>query len=161
MNVSAGTTIPVTAGRLTASRISGLRRASFVAFVMLVVQFALGIYVNLYVTVPGADHGHGLGQAIANGPAGLTLHIVLGLLLVLAALGFLVQAILARRPTLIAAAAAGLLAMIGAAASGSTFAGSGKDGASMAMALLAAAGLLCYGATLFLLPRPAAVGHDS
>ena len=161
MNLPAGTTIPVTAGRLTTSRIRGLRRASFAAFVMLVVQFALGIYVNLYVTVPGADHGHGLGQAIANGPAGLTLHIVLGLLLILAALGFLVQAILARRPTLIATAAAGLLAMIGAAASGSAFAGSGKDGASMAMALLAAAGLLCYGATLFLLPRPAAAGHDS
>ena len=76
---------------------------------MLVVQFALGIYVNLYVTVPSADHGHGFGQAIANGPAGLTLHIVLGLLLILAALGFLVQAILARQPALIAAAALGLL----------------------------------------------------
>jgi hypothetical protein len=161
MSVPTGTTVPGTAGRLTASRISGLRRASFAAFVMLVVQFALGIYVNLYVTVPSADHGHGFGQAIANGPAGLTLHIVLGLLLILAALGFLVQAILARRPALIAAAVLGLLAMIGAAASGSTFTGSGKDGASMAMALLAAAGLLCYGASLFLLPRPAAGGHDS
>jgi hypothetical protein len=156
MNIPASTTIPRTAGRLTASRISGLRRASFAAFVMLVVQFALGIYVNLYVTVPSADHGHGFGQAIANGPAGLTVHIVLGLLLILAALGFLVQAVLARRPALIAAAAAGLLAMIGAAASGSAFARSGQDGASMAMALLAAAGLLCYGASLFLLPRPAA-----
>jgi hypothetical protein len=156
MNIPAGTTTHGTAGRLTTSRISGLRRAGFAAFVMLVVQFALGIYVNLYVTVPGADHGHGLGQAIANGPAGLTVHIVLGLLLILAALGFLVQAVLARRPGLIAAAALGLLAMIGAAASGSAFAGSGHDGASMAMALLAATGLLCYGASLFLLPRPAA-----
>jgi hypothetical protein len=153
--------VPGTAGRLTANRISGLRRASFAAFVMLVVQFALGIYVNLYVTVPSADHGQGFGQAIANGPAGLTLHIVLGLLLILAALGFLVQAILARRRPLIAAAVLGLLAMIGAAASGSTFTGSGKDGASMAMALLAAVGLLCYGASLFLLPRPTAGGHDS
>src|SRR5580692_1923295 len=114
MNIPAGTTTHGTAGRLTTSRISGLRRAGFAAFVMLVVQFALG----LYVTVPGADHGHGLGQAIANGPAGLTVHIVLGLLLILAALGFLVQAVLARRPGLIAAAALGLLAMIGAAASG-------------------------------------------
>jgi hypothetical protein len=145
---------PGTAGRVTASRISGLRRAGFAAFVMLVVQFALGIYVNLYVTVPGADHGHGVGQAIARGPAALTLHIVLGLLLILAALGFLVQAILARWRALIAAAVIGLLAMIGAAASGSAFTGSGKDGASMAMALLAAVGLLCYGASLFLLPRP-------
>jgi hypothetical protein len=161
MSVPTGTTVPGTAGRLTASRVSGLRRASFAAFVMLVVQLALGIYVNLYVTVPSADHGHGFGQAIANGPAGLTLHIVLGLLLILAALGFLVQAILARHPALIAAAVVGLLAMIGAAASGSTFAGSGNDGASMAMALLAAVGLLCYGASLFLLPRPTAGGHDS
>jgi hypothetical protein len=153
--------VPGTAGRVTARRISGLRRASFAAFVMLVVQFALGIYVNLYVTVPSADHGHGFGQAIANGPAGLTLHIMLGLLLILAALGFLVQAILARWRALIAAAGIGLLAMIGAAASGSAFTGGGKDGASMAMALLAAVGLLCYGASLFLLPRPTAGGHDS
>ena len=165
MSVPTRTTVPGTAGRMTTSRISGLRRASFAAFVMLVVQFALGIYVNLYVTVPSADHGHGFGQAIANGPAGLTLHIVLGLLLILAALGFLVQAILARRPALIATAVLGLLAMIGAAASGSAFTGSaftgsGKDGASMAMALLAAVGLLCYGSSLFQLPRPATGGRD-
>ena len=159
MSAPTGTTVPETAGRLTASRISGLRRASFTAFVMLVVQFALGIYVNLYVTVPSADHGHGIGQAIANGPAGLTLHIVLGLLLILAALGFLVQAIVARHPALIAAAALGLLAMIGAAVSGSAFAGSGRDGASLAMAALAAVGLLCYGTSLFLLPPPTADGH--
>ena len=157
MSVPTGTMVPGTAGRVTARRISGLRRAGFAAFVMLVVQFALGIYVNLYVTVPSADHGHGFGQAIANGPAGLTLHIMLGLL-ILAALGFLVQAILARWRALIAAAVIGLLAMIGAAASGSAFTGSGKDGASMAMALLAAVGLLCYGASLFLLPRPRAGG---
>jgi hypothetical protein len=159
MSAPTGTTVPEMAGRLTASRISGLRRAGFTAFVMLVVQFALGIYVNLYVTVPSADHGHGLGQAIASGPAGITLHIVLGLLLILAALGFLVLAVLARRPSVIAAAALGLLAMIGAAASGSTFAGSGRDGASLAMAALAAVGLLCYGTSLFLLPPPAARGH--
>jgi hypothetical protein len=139
-------------------RLSRLRRASFSAFVALVVQFTLGIYVNLYVTVPDADRGHGIGQAIANGPAGLTLHIVLGLLLILAALEFLVLAARARQPALIAAATLGLLAMIGAAASGSAFVGSGKDGASMAMAALAAVGLLCYGTSVFLLPRPVAEG---
>jgi hypothetical protein len=129
-----------------------LRRAGFAAFVMLVVQTALGVYVNLFVTVPGADQGHGLGQAIANGPAGLTLHILLGLLLILTALGFGVRAVLARRPALIAAAVLGLLAMIGAAASGGSFVGSGRAGASMAMAALAAVGLLCYGTSMFLLP---------
>lgn len=160
MNVPTGTRVAATAGRLTPRRVSGLRRASFAAFVMLVVQVALGIYVNLYVTVPRADHGHGLGQAIANGPAGLTLHIAVGLLLILSALGFLVQTILARQPALLAAAVLGLLAMIGAAASGSAFTGSGRDSASMAMAALASVGLLCYGTTLFLLPRPAAGGDD-
>jgi hypothetical protein len=156
MSITSGTTVSGTAGPLTTRRVGSLRRAGFAAFVMLVVQFALGIYVNLYVTVPGADHGHGFGQAIANGPAGLTVHIVLGLVLILTAIGFAVQAILARQPALIAAAVLGLLAMIGAAASGSAFTGSGRDGASMAMAALAAIGLLCYGTSLFLLSRPAA-----
>lgn len=156
MSASTGTTVPGTAGRLTARRVSGLRRAGLAALVMLAVQSALGTYVSLYVTVPSADHGRGFGQAIGNGPAGLTLHIVLGLLLVLAALGFLVQAIVVRRPALVAAAVLGLLAMAGAAAAGAAFTGSGRDGASMAMGVLAAAGLLCYGAALFLLGRPAA-----
>lgn len=160
MSVPTGTTVRGTAGPRTARRIGALRRAAFATFVLLVIQFALGMYVNLYVTVPGADHGHGFGQAIANGPAGLTVHIVLGLLLILAALGFLVQAILARQPALITAAALGLLTMIGAAASGSSFTGNGQNGASMTMAALAAAGLLCYGTSLFLLARPAAGGHD-
>jgi hypothetical protein len=31
----------------------------------------------------------------------------------------------------------------------------------MTMAALAAVGLLCYGTSLFLLPRPAAGAHDS
>ena len=47
MSVPTGTAVRRRAGRPTASRIAGLRRASFAAFVMLVVQFALGIYVNL------------------------------------------------------------------------------------------------------------------
>ena len=160
MSVPTDRTVDGTAGPRMARRVSGLRRASFAAFVMLVVQFALGIYVNLYVTVPAADHGRGFGQAIANGPGGLTVHIVLGLLLILAALVFLVQPILARQPVLIGAGVLGLLAMIGAAASGRAFTGSGKEGASMAMAALAAVGLLCYGTVLFLLPRPAARPHD-
>ncbi|MBO0825523.1 MAG: hypothetical protein J2P28_03280 [Actinobacteria bacterium] len=155
MSGPTGTAIPGT-GRLTARRISGLRRASFGAFVMLVIQSGLGIYLNLYVTVPSADHGKGFGQAITNGPVGLTVHIVLGLLLILAALGFLVQAILVRQPALIVAGALGLLAMLGAASSGGSFTNSNNDGSSMTMGALAAVGLLCYGTALFLLPRPSA-----
>jgi hypothetical protein len=160
MSASPTTAVPATARPLTVRRVSGLRRAGFATFVLLVVQFALGLYVNLYVTVPSADRGHGFGQAVTNGPFGLTLHIVLGLLLILSALGFLVQTILVRQSALVAAAVLGLLAMIGAAASGSAFTGNGQNGASMTMAVLAAVGLLCYGTSLFLLSKPAAGDHD-
>ena len=46
MSAPTGTTASRPAGRLTASRASGLRRTSFTAFVLLVAQFALGIYVR-------------------------------------------------------------------------------------------------------------------
>jgi hypothetical protein len=158
MSAPAGTTVAEAAGRLPASRVRSLRRSCFATFVMLVVQFGLGIYVNLFVTVPGADHGGGFGQAVANGPAGLALHIAVGLLLIVAAIGFLVQAVRARHAGLITAAVIGLLAMVGAAASGGTFTNTGRDSASMAMGVLAVAGLLCYGISLYLLPRPSPAG---
>jgi hypothetical protein len=154
MSAPAGTTVAEAADRLPASRLGSLRRSCFATFVMLVVQFGLGIYVNLFVTVPGG----GFGQAVANGPAGLTLHIAVGLLLIVAAIGFLVQAVRARHAGLITAAVIGLLAMIGAAASGSTFTNTGRDSASMAMGVLAVAGMLCYGISLYLLPRPRPAG---
>jgi hypothetical protein len=50
-----------------------------------------------------------------------------------AAIGFLVQAVRARHAGLITAAVIGLLAMVGAAASGSTFTNTDRDSASMAM----------------------------
>lgn len=158
MSAPAGTTVAEAADRLPASRVRSLRRGCFATFVMLVIQFGLGIYVNLFVTVPGADHGGELGQAVANGPAGLTLHIAVGLLLVVAAIGFLVQAVRARHAGLITAAVVGLLTMVGAAVAGSAFTNAGHDSASMAMGVLAVAGLLCYGISLYLLPRPRPAG---
>jgi hypothetical protein len=136
-----------------AGRLTGLRRAGFAAFVMLVLQFGLGSYVNLYVEVPGADHGAGFGKIIASGPVSLTLHAVLGLLLILAAIGLLVQAALARMAWIVAIAAVGLLAVAGAAFSGVSFASQGHDSSSLAMALLTGVALLCYETALFLLPR--------
>lgn len=157
MSVSTGsseTTAPGTADPRAARRLGSLRRAGFVTFVLLVAQFILGSYVSVFVTVPKADHGQGAAQALANGPVGLTVHIVLGLLLILAAIGFLAQSIVSRRKAVIVAAVLGLLAMIGAAGSGSAFTGNGQNAASMTMAALAGVGLLCYGTALFLLPNP-------
>jgi hypothetical protein len=118
--------------------------------VLLVVEYAIGMYVNLYVTVPGADHGGSLGSAISNGPASLSVHAVIGLLL---GLGVAAQSILVRHWRLIAASVIGLLAMIFASVAGTGFTSTGADSASMAMSVLTGIAMLCYAANLYLL-RP-------
>src|SRR5215472_8149549 len=84
---------------------SRLRRGCLAAIVLVVAEYAIGTYVNLYVTVPAADRGRGLSTAISNGPALLSVHAVVGLLLGLAALGVLVQSILVRRWIVVAVSA--------------------------------------------------------
>jgi len=129
-----------------------LRRASLAVLVLLVAEYGLGMYVNLYVSVPSADHSGGVGGAIANGPLTLSLHGAIGLLLGLGALGVLVQAVLARRPGIIVASAAGLVGVGLAAAAGASFASSGHAADSMAMSVLTGVGMLCYAVNLYLLP---------
>jgi hypothetical protein len=80
------------------------RRTLVIVLSMLIVQFLLGMAVNLFVTIPtnhpGANPPEYFGGvvtsvqwAILHGGLWLTLHAVWGLVLVLAALGTLVQAI--------------------------------------------------------------------
>jgi len=76
--------------------LSRLRRGSLAVLALTVAEYLIGMGVNLYVTVPRADHGSSLGAEISNGPAVLSLHAVAGLLLGLGALGVLVQSVLAR-----------------------------------------------------------------
>jgi hypothetical protein len=130
-----------------------VRRGSLAALVLLVLQYGIGMYVNLYVTVPRDDHGGGLGSAIANGPAMLSSHAVLGLLLGLVAIGVLVQAVMARHLGAIVSSALGLLALVAAAAAGASFTSSGDAADSMGMAVLTGAALLCYAVNLYAL-RP-------
>jgi hypothetical protein len=47
-----------------AAAVSRLRRASMAALVLVVAEYAIGMYVNLYVAVPKADRGGSLGTAI-------------------------------------------------------------------------------------------------
>lgn len=147
MTVHTGTS----ARRTSTGRTAGLRRTSLATLFLLLVQYGIGIGVNLYATVPAADSGHSIGTAISNGPAALTVHIVLGLLLVLAAVGLVVQAIMARHGGVIVASAIGLLALVGAAVQGAAFVDKGHPSASMTMAILTGVALLCYGVSLYLL----------
>jgi hypothetical protein len=120
---------------------------------MLLIQYGLGNYLNLYVTVPAADHGHGVGTALSAGPAALTIHAALGLLLVVSALALTVQAALSHSPAVLALSVAGLLAVVAAALAGAGFVSTGRDSASLAMALAAGIALLCDGLIMFLVPR--------
>ena len=147
--------VPVTAPAASERRLSGLRRASLGALVMLIVQFALGIGVNLYVTLPAAGSGgRKASQAFSDGPA-LALHVVLGLLLVLAAIGLLVQAIAARHGPVIAVATVGLVAILLAVIQGFSFVHDSTNAASMAMTVAGSVALLCYVIALYLARSPA------
>jgi hypothetical protein len=131
----------------TASRTAGLRQASLAALIVLIAQFALGMGVNLYVTLPTAGHpGHG--SFFGNGPL-LAIHAALGMFLILAALFVLVRAIMARNVILIVTSAAGLAAILLAAFFGSGFTSKLTDGYSPGMAMATALALACYAVGLF------------
>ena len=131
------------------SRQAGLRRASLAILIVLIVQFALGISVNLYVTLPTVGHpGHA--SWFGNGPL-LALHAALGMFLVLSAIFVLIRAIMARNATLIVTSAAGLVAIVLAAFFGSGFTKDLTNGYSLGMAISFAAALACYAIGLYAL----------
>jgi hypothetical protein len=141
----AGEVIRVASGKHTRRmELEAVRQVCLAALIMLVVQYGLGIILNLYVPVPAADAHAGLMQEIANGPVMLTLHALLGTALIGAALVLLVRAIRLEDRAVAVLAAAGLTAIGGAFASGEIFVRNGQNAASAAMALLTGVALLCY-----------------
>jgi hypothetical protein len=113
------------------------------AAVLLIIQFALGIGVNLYITLP--EHRSFLSTVF--GSATLAAHAVVALVLLGAAIGALVRAIRARRA--IAFTSAGLAAILVAGIAGASFVGSQGNGASLTMALATAVAMFCYVAAVF------------
>ena len=141
----AGEAIRVASGKHTRrAELEAVRQVSLAALIMLVVQYGLGITLNLYIAVPASDAHAGLTQEIANGPLMLTVHALFGLALVGAALVLLVRAVRLDDRVIAVLAAAGLTALGGAFASGEIFVRNGQNGASLAMALLTGVALLCY-----------------
>jgi quinol-cytochrome oxidoreductase complex cytochrome b subunit len=137
-------------------RVIGLRANALAAVVMLLIQYSLGITVNLYSTLPASDHGKSrfasFPAAVGNGPVLLTLHAILGTLLLITALAALIRSLRLGAPP-IALTALALLAILIAWMSGSEFIGHQKNGASLAMALATALAILCYTLVIFLLNR--------
>jgi hypothetical protein len=132
-----------------------MRRMSLGMAIALVVQYGLGMVVNLYVTVPARDHGGGvltaIGRALANGPAGLAVHAGLGLLLIAGAINLVVRAVRAGHRPMIWLSGISLLAIVGAALNGAAFVNAEGNGPSLGMALMTGAALLCMAISLFVL----------
>jgi hypothetical protein len=137
--------IALAVGRHTRpQRLAGLRRTCLATLIALVVQFGLGMWLNLYVQVPAADQHSGITQEIKNGPLLLTVHALVGTFLIGIAILLLVKAIRVRSGKVILPASVGPGAIVGAFIAGEFFVKNGESKASLWMALLTGISLLCY-----------------
>jgi hypothetical protein len=140
-----------------------LRRMTLGAVVLLIVQVAIGMVVNLYVRVPAHHPGaqasnyfsgsfHSVVWAVSHGALALAIHASLGLALVVLAIGVAVRALRIRpgAPS-VCCVLAGLL-IVGAGFNGASFVDYNQDANSLVMALLSLGALLCYVIGIYLLP---------
>lgn len=123
--------------------------ASFGALTMLFLQFVLGAAYGLYGTAPTAEKSVGLFSSPL-----LAIHVVLGILLLIAAAMLVFRVVQARAGgALLVMSVVGLVAVIGAAGAGSSFAQDGANGGSLGMAIATAVAMLCYTVNLVILPH--------
>src|ERR1700723_3639929 len=108
------------------ARLVRIRLSSLGAVVMLIIQFILGIIYNLYGTAPTSTKSVGLFSS-----PDLALHVILGILLVIAAVGQLIRAIGIRHALSLWMSAVGLVSILGAGFAGLGFTGNGASGASL------------------------------
>ena len=134
----------------------------------MLLQAALGMVVNLYVTIPAhhpgaraADYFSGsiesVGWAIGHGSGALVAHVLLGLLIGLFSLHVVALCVRSGQRAMAAWSALGALLVIGAGFNGASFLDYGHSVNSLIMALLALGAVGCYATVIFLTAsRPAA-----
>jgi hypothetical protein len=141
-----------------------LLAVNFTACLLLLIQYLLGMAVNLFVTLPGQHAGagardyfagaaSGLAWVIPHGPAWAAAHAAFGLALVLAALAGIASARGQGSRMATATSVLGALAIVGAAFNGLSFLNYGHAFSSMIMAGLWALALACYLTGMFLAVR--------
>ncbi|HUE67743.1 MAG TPA: hypothetical protein VMP38_06140 [Candidatus Acidoferrum sp.] len=141
-----------------------LRGAYLSILITLLVQFMLGMATNLFVQIPtnhpGAnppEYFSGVVQsvtwAILHGPSiWLVAHAVLGLLIVLSALGLLFRTIPTRNRLAITTSVVGALAVLAAGFNGGSYLNYHQDFSSMIMATFFGVAVTAYLVGLFGLP---------
>lgn len=125
-----------------------LRIQALVLMGALVVQYALGMYVNLFVAFPESGTEGQLWEFAWSQPA-LAAHIILAFLILFGAIAFCIRAARRRNKALIWSSLVGLLAVFAAGASGATFVPSQTDLYSYSMSLAFIIAFLSYGWSLY------------
>jgi len=142
------------------------------SLIFLMVQFLLGMAVNLFVTVPtdhpGAkppEYFGGVVQsvtwAILHGHVLLQIHAFLGLLLVLNAVGLLLAAIRMRARDLIIVTSLGAFGVLAAGFNGGSFLNYNQDFSSMIMAIFFAWAVVSYAVGLLVTGRTTAASASA
>jgi hypothetical protein len=132
----------------------------------LIIQFLLGMGVNLFVTItrhhPGANAGEFFGGTVQSvfwaatqGPLVLLLHAIVGLLIVVNSIGVLVNAIRLRSNSLIVPALVGLIGVAVAGFNGASFLIYNHDVNSFLMAVGFSIAAVAYTWLLYISPAPA------
>jgi len=125
-----------------------LRIQAVVLIVALILQYAVGMYVNLFVPFPEGQTEDQLWEFAWSQPA-LALHIIFAFLILFGAIMLCIRAARAREKKWIVASGVGLLAIFAAGGSGASFIPSQNDLYSYSMALAFLIALLAYGLGLF------------
>jgi hypothetical protein len=132
---------------------------SFAAVGMLLLEFSLGVGVNLFAAPPHADHGKTLftafGSALTGGAAGLAVHALLGTVLLITAVSAVARALFARQALIVLTVIASL-GIVAAWLSGARFVSTMANATSMTMAVATAVSIFCYALILFMVPGPIA-----
>lgn len=150
------------------SATESLRRQALGAIVLICVQAGVGMFVNLFVTIPkhhaGANPANYFGGsmssvawAIDHGAVALAIHVVLGLLLAIMVIGIVARAFVSGRVSLIVWSILGALGSIGAGFTGAGFLDFNENVSSFFMAILAFASLVCFAVMVYLPGRTASV----
>jgi hypothetical protein len=147
-------------------RVGVLRRRTAGILGLLIVQFLIGMAVNLYVTIPthhaGAGSGPYLSGALASvlwsfssGLPLLIIHVVIGILLLLNGIELVLHAVRSRLgPAPVWLAALGLTAILFAAFNGASFLKYNQNISSMLMSVGFAVAVVSYVLLLSLSTRP-------
>jgi hypothetical protein len=136
-------------------RLARLRQSTVGILVALLVQFLVGMAVNLFVTIPddhpGARPAEYFGGSMASvtwaltgGPLALVVHVVLGIVLLVGSIGLVIRVRPLRRRSLTVLAVLGLLLIIGAGFNLASFLNYNEDFSSYLMAVFFALAALCY-----------------